>query len=321
MANARMTWMEWALLGFLSVIWGGSFFFNGVAVRSLPPFTIVVGRVGVAALVLHVMVRARGLRMPASPRIWTAFLGMGVLNNAIPFSLIVWGQSHIASGLASILNATTPLFTVVLAHFLPRDETMTPLRISGVIIGIAGVAVMIGLDSVQEMGLNIWAQVAILGASCSYACAGIHGRSFKKQGIDPMVSATGQVTCSSLVMLPVACLADQPWNLPAPGWEAIGAVLGLAVLSTALAYTVYFRILGSAGATNVLLVTLLVPVSAVLLGVTFLQEQLLAKHLLGMACIAVGLAAIDGRGPARTQAFFASLTGRGRAASSPVHRD
>ena len=286
---------EWLLLIILSILWGGSFFFVGVAVEALPPLTIVTLRVFLAAIALLAVVYFTGSRMPSNPTVWIAFIGMGVLNNVIPFTLIVWGQTHIASGLASILNATTPLFTVVAAHFLTKDEKLSNLKIMGIVFGLTGVAIMIGHEALGGLGDSILAQVAVLGAAISYALAGIYGRRFRELGIKPVVTATGQVTASSLILIPLAILYDQPFNLPMPGVEIWLAILALAFVSTALAYILYFRILSTAGATNVLLVTLLVPVSAILLGTVLLGEQLELKHVIGMGMISIGLLSIDGR--------------------------
>lgn len=293
--NKAMTPREWGLLLILSILWGGSFFFNGVAVKELPTFTVVTSRVGLAALILYVVLKFSGSKMPTSKPIWLAFIGMGVLNNVIPFSLIVWGQTHIASGVASILNATTPLFTVLVAHVLTNDEKMTKGRWFGVLIGLAGVGVMIGVEALQTLGVNILAELAILIAAISYAFAGVFGRRFKTMGVSPLATTTGQVTASTVIMMPIALYIDQPWSLPMPSINALAAMIGLAALSTALAYILYFRILATAGATNLLLVTFLIPVSAILLGVFVLNEVLLAKHVMGMALIGIGLAAIDGR--------------------------
>lgn len=290
-----MSLFEWLLLIILSILWGGSFFFVGVAVKVLPPFTIVALRVTLAAIILLPVVYITGLRMPANRKVWSAFFGMCILNNVIPFSLIVWGQQHIASGLASILNATTPLFTVIAAHILTRDEKMTTLKMIGVIIGFTGVVIMIGYGSFGGVSKSIYGQLAVIGAAVSYSLAGIYGRRFHQLGVKPMVTATGQVTASSVLLIPMALFIERPYQLPVPGVEVWLAVAGLAMISTALAYILYFRILATAGATNVLLVTLLVPVSAILLGSIFLGETLEIKHLLGMGFISIGLLAIDGR--------------------------
>ena len=293
--NYKMGAMEWVLLLILSVLWGGSFFFVGVAVKTLPPFTIVALRVGLAAIALNFVVRATGLRMPTDLRVWAAFIGMGLLNNMIPFCLIVWGQTHIASGLASIFNATTPIFTVIVAHALTKDEKLTGGRLFGIIVGFTGAAVIIGLDSLDNLGTNTLAQLAVLGAALSYAFAGVYGRRFKSYGVSPLITATGQVTASTLFLVPLAAFVDQPWSLAMPSSETWVAMLGLALFSTALAYILYFRILATAGATNLLLVTFLIPVSAILLGALFLGEQLALKDFTGMGLIFLGLAAIDGR--------------------------
>ena len=291
--NTIMNRREWAMLVTLSVLWGGSFFFAEIALESLPPLTIVTLRVGLAAITLWLVVLALKLPIPNSPPIWIAFLTMGLLNNVLPFSLIVWGQSQISSGLAAILNATAPLFGVIVAGILLRDESATPLKITGVVIGFAGVIVMIDLSSIATSSLL--AQLAILAAALSYACASVYGRRFKATGLNPILVAAGQVTGSTLLLLPIALWVDgnDPYaNMPAQVWAAI---ISLAMFSTAAAYILYFKLLASAGATNILLVTLLVPVSAILLGWLFLEESLQTPHIIGMAMIALGLSAIDGR--------------------------
>ena len=303
--NPTMGAREWLLLITLSVVWGGSFFFIEVAVRELPPLTVVLGRVAIAALALNAYVLARNGRMPGALRTWGAFLVMGALNGLIPYTLIVWGQQHIDSGLASILNGTTPLFSVVLAHFLTREECMTGNRVAGVVFGIAGVAVLVGPEALRGLGASGLGQFAVLGAALSYAFAGIYGRRFKDMA--PMVAAAGQVTGTALLVLPLALIVDQPWTLN-PSFAGWGAMLGLALLSTAVAYVIFFRILAAAGATNVMLVTLLMPLSALLLGALFLGERPDALVFVGMGLIFTGIAAIDGRAVPwmRRQAFTAS---------------
>lgn len=307
--NRAMTPLEWGFLLALSVLWGGSFFFNGVALRAFPPLTLVVLRVGIAAVILFGVMRAMGVPVPRDGRVWAAFFGMGLLNNAIPFGLIVWGQTHIASGLASILNATTPLFTVVVAHCLTADEKMTAGRLAGVVLGLAGVVAMIGPTALAGIGLDVAAQGACLAAALSYAFAGVFGRRFRRMGVAPLATAAGQVTASTLMLLPLVALIDRPWTLAAPGLTAWSAILGLAALSTALAYVIYFRLLASAGATNLLLVTFLLPVSAILLGWLVLGERLDPRHFAGMALIGAGLAAIDGRLAAKLSSRQRSISG------------
>jgi drug/metabolite transporter (DMT)-like permease len=279
----------------LSILWGGSFFFVGVAVKELPPLTIVLLRVGLAALILNIVVRALGLGAPRDKEVWRAFLGMGLLNNVAPFCLIVWGQTHIASGLAAILNATTPLATVVVAHVSTADEKMSGGRLAGVVLGLVGVAAMIGPAAFRGMGADVTAQGAAFLAAISYAFAGVYGRRFARLSVRPLLAATGQVTASTLVLAPIALFVDKPWILPPPSFAVWSAVIGLAALSTALAYGLYFRILATAGATNLLLVTFLIPLSATALGALFLGERLDPRYFLGLALIGAGLAAIDGR--------------------------
>lgn len=292
--HRTMTASEWTLLLALSLLWGGSFFFTGVALTGLPPLLVVFLRVGLAALFLCAAALVAGARLPREARIWRAFLGMGILNNVVPFCLIVWSQTQIASGLAAILNAATPLFGVVVAHFLTADERMTGNRLAGVLIGFAGVAIMVGPSALGGGG-ELAAELASLGAALAYAFAGVYGRRFARMGVPPLVTAAGQVAASTLVLLPLVLVLDRPWTLPVPGLAVWGAVLGAAALSTALAFVIYFRLLASAGAGNVLLVTLLVPVSAILLGALVLGERLEPRHYLGMAVIALALAAVDGR--------------------------
>ncbi|HKP23720.1 MAG TPA: DMT family transporter [Dongiaceae bacterium] len=294
-APARMTPLDWSLLLTLSILWGGSFFFVGVVVKAIPPFTLALVRVAIAATALHILLRAMRSPMPRDARTWLAFFGMGLLNNAIPFSLIAWSQTHIASGLASILNATTPLFTVLVAHVLTADERLSKGRIVGVLLGLAGVVALIGPQALVGLSKDVLAQFAVLGAAISYAFASIFGRRFKRLGVPPLATAAGQVTASSALLLPVALIVDRPWTLPPPGLPVWGAILGLALLATALAYILFFRILASAGAVNLMLVTFLIPVSAILLGSAFLDEALAPMDFVGMALIGLGLAAIDGR--------------------------
>jgi drug/metabolite transporter (DMT)-like permease len=293
--NRPMRASEWSLFAALAAVWGGAFFFNAIAVRELPALTVVVARVALAALVLLTVMRMVGTSMPSDRRVWLAFFGMGLLNNAIPFSLIVWGQQHIASGVASILNASTPLFTVALAHVMTPDEKMTGGRLCGVVVGIAGVAVMIGTDAASSLGTNVMAQIACVAAAVSYGFAGIFGRRFRTMGVTPMQTAAGQLCASSLLLLPLMLMIDSPWSLPRPSRGTVGALIGVATLSTALGYVLFFRLLATAGATNISLVTLLIPVTAILLGILFLGEILQPRHVAGIALIGLGLVACGAR--------------------------
>jgi drug/metabolite transporter (DMT)-like permease len=290
-----MTSREWALLLALSVLWGGSFFFVRVALDGLPPLTLVLARVGIGGIVLFAVLKAMGQAFPRRWEVWTTLAVMALLNNLIPFSLIFWGQTAIPAGLAAILNATTPLFTVIVMHLFTSDEKATTPKIVGVMTGFAGVVVLVGPAAFGALDTPLWALAACLGAAVSYAFSGLWGRRFKPLGLTPVFTAWGQLTVTTLAMLPIVAIVDQPWTLAMPGWPSILAVLGLAVLSTALAYIIFFRILDSAGPTNLLLVTFLIPVSAILLSSLFLGERLAWTHFAGMALIGVGLAAIDGR--------------------------
>ena len=291
----KMTPALWGLLVFLSVLWGGSFFFNGVAVKELPTLTIVLGRVSLAALALTAWIMIRGQRLENRIQVWCLFLLMGLLNNVIPFTLIVWGQSHIASGLAAIINATTPLFTVLAAHVFTRDEKVTADKLVGIAFGFVGVIILVGPSTMPGATTDLWAQLACLGAAVSYACAGIFGRRFAKLGVSSTMTANGQLIASALLLLPFVFVLDRPWLLPLPSLWALNAMLGLALFSTALAYVIFFHILNKAGATNLLLVTFLIPISATVLGVSFLEEELSVRAIAGMLLIGLGLVAIDGR--------------------------
>ena len=287
----RMGPREWLMLFALSLLWGGSFFFVEVALDGLPPFTLVLGRVGLAAVILLGAVRLASHRLPRSAGIWFAFAVMALLNNAVPFSLITWGQVRIDSGLAAILNATTPLFTVLLAHLLTQDERLTAGRLAGVGLGIAGVALLVGPTALAGITGDLMGQLAVLGAAISYAGAGIFGRRFRE--LPTVVTSAGMLICATVLMAPLAVL-ERPWTR-SPDTHMLAALGALAAFSTALAYLLYFRILAAAGATNVLLVTFLVPVTALLLGVLVLGESLAWTALAGMGLIFLGLAAVDGR--------------------------
>ncbi len=290
----RMGRREWALLLILSALWGGSFFFFKVLAAEFPPFTVVLGRVGLAAIALNAVLFVRRDAIPVSTRLWAAFLIMGLLNNVVPFSLIVFGETRISSGLASILNATTPIFTVLAAHGLTANEKLSWAKCVGVLFGFLGVAVLVGRDVVPGFGHgDLVGELCCLLAAAVYAVAGIYGRRFR--GTAPLTIAAGQVTASTIVLIPIAMLVDRPWLLPIPSSQALGAWLGIGLLSTALAYIIYFRVLAVAGATNLLLVTFLLPVSALLLGAGFLGETIDLHSIVGMVLIGLGLAAIDGR--------------------------
>jgi len=289
-----MNGLAWVLLFTLSVLWGATFFFWKVLVAHLPPFTVVFGRVAIAALVLNAVLLLRGETLPCTRAGWRRFTIMAALNNVVPFALIAYGETEIASGLAAILNATTPLFTVLIAHGLTDDEKLTPPRAFGIGVGFLGVVVLVGPD-VLAGGLvaNVVAEGACLLASVAYAFAGVYGR--RLSGLSALTAATGQLTAASVLMLPLVLIVDRPWLLPAPPNSAWLSLIATAVLCTAAGYPLYFRLLALAGATNLLLVTFLLPITALLLGVTLLGEPLTPQALGGMVVIGFGLAALDGR--------------------------
>jgi len=290
-----MSAAEWGLLLLLSLLWGGSFFFVGVAVKELPPLVIVAARVSIAAALLWIASPLTGLDLRRLAANAGPLLVLGLINNALPFLLIVWGQTRLASGLAAILNASTPVLTVVLAHFLTDSEKLDAGKISGALVGLGGVAVMIGPEIALNARGDGLAELAIVAAATSYALGSLFARRFRGAGLTPIDVATGQVTASSALLLPLALVLYPPGTVAVPGAPTIAAVFGLASLSTAFAYVVYFRILAGAGATNVVLVTLLAPATSIALGALSLGERLPATAFAGLALIACGLALIDGR--------------------------
>jgi drug/metabolite transporter (DMT)-like permease len=283
----------WAELLLLATIWGGSFISNRLALNEVPVLTTVAFRVAGACLLLWVYVRLRRLPVPRSPRIWLAFLIMGLLNNALPFTLITWGQLTIPSGLAAIVNASTAIFGVLAAALIFRDERLTARRLTGVILGFTGVAVAIGLQALTTLNLTSLPQLALVAAAVSYALAAVFARRMLG-GLAPQVAAAGMLTGSTVLMVPAALWADGlPSLAHSPGiWAALGY---LAVISTAGAYLLYYRVLGMAGAGNLSLVTLLTAPIAILLGALILGEALPPRAYAGFALIALGLLIIDGR--------------------------
>ena len=283
---------DWLLLGLLSVLWGGSFFFNGVVLKELPPFTLVFLRVALAALMLLPLLWLYRIRFPVGLSGWKPFIAIGLFNNVLPFSLIVVGQTFIPSGLASVLNATTPLFTVVVMTFA-GEEKLSARRIAGVVVGLIGVVILhgdgLGLERGQGLGILL-----CLAAALSYGVSALVARRFLSDS-PPLGAATFQMLASAVMMTIVAGVVERPWQLPMPGAATWLAVIGLAALSTALAYIVFFQILRRSGATNVMLVTLLIPVTAILLGYLVLGETISPREIVGALVIGSALLVIDGR--------------------------
>ena len=281
------------LLLLLAAVWGGSFFFAEIALREVPPLTITLHRVFWAVPVLALIVRLRKIVVPRSIRVWGAYLVMGALNNAIPFSLIFWGQTQIESGLASILNGTTAMFGAVVAGLLLVDEPLTTKKIVGAGLGIVGVAFIMGPDVLTGFNPSNLAQLAVIGGALSYAFASVWGKT-TLAGQPPLMNALGMLLGSTVLMIPIVFVVDGPPQL-ALSADVWGALLGVAVLSTALAYFLYFAILEKAGAANLMLVTLLIPPFAIGLGVLFLDERMAPEAWIGFAIIALGFAVTDGR--------------------------
>ncbi|MBX4905870.1 MULTISPECIES: DMT family transporter [Rhizobium] len=291
--DSKMNAWTWGLLVLLGLIWGGSFFFARIAVQHVPPLTLVFLRLLLAALALHVYIAGRLDIYSIFKARWREFLILGVINNVLPHALIFFGQTRIGAGLAAILNATTPIWTVLIANYLTSDEKLSSAKIAGCLVGLLGTIVLVGPGISAGSEAALWALLFPVLAAVSYGFAATYGKRFK--GVPAAVTAAGQLTASSLIALPLSLLADRPWALTIPPLEVLLAILALALLSTAFAYILYFRVIATAGATNASLVTLLVPPSAILLGVLFLRERLSLSEFAGMALIGFGLVILDGR--------------------------
>lgn len=288
-----MNGLTWGLLLLLGLIWGGSFFFARIAVHYVPPFTLVFLRLSLAAMALHAYIAGRFGIYDLLRTHWRQFLLLGLINNAVPHALIFVGQTQMGAGLASILNATTPIWTVLIGNHFTIDERLTSAKLAGCLTGLVGTIVLLGPSVMSGAEVPFWALLLPVLAAISYGFAAIYAKRFK--GMAPPVIAAGQLTCSAALILPVSLLLDQPWTLTTPPASALAAILGMALLSTAFAYILYFRIMALAGATNASLVTLLVPPSAILLGFLFLGERLGITEIVGMLLIGAGLLILDGR--------------------------
>jgi drug/metabolite transporter (DMT)-like permease len=296
----KMSPKLWGLLVLLSTIWGASFFFAAVSLTGFPPLTIVLGRVAIAAAALVLACRIAGLELPRGRAQWMAVAGMGLFNNALPFTLIIVGQTFIPSGLAAVVNAATPVFAVLCLHVATTDDRLKPNTLGGALTGLAGVAILAGPAAFATGGSGELLGIALcLGACLSYGISAVWARRLRGAGLPSLSVAAGQCISSSLMMLPLVLVLDRPWMLPAPPAEAIAALVAFGLFSTALAYALFYAIMARAGATNAMLVTLLVPVTALLLGSLALGETLAPRHFAGMAVIGFGLLLIDGRLAAR----------------------
>jgi drug/metabolite transporter (DMT)-like permease len=288
-ATSKTLAKELALLLALASLWGASYTFIKIGVATIPPVTFIAARTLIAGLILLGIMRCRGLRLPLDAATWGRFLVQACLNSAIPFTLIAWAERRVDAGLASILNSTTPIFAFLLTILVTRHEAVTGRKLLGVIAGIAGTALIIGVQALDGLGHQLIAQLAIVAATICYGGAAIFGKSFK--GLDPLLPAAGSLICGAALLIPVSLVIDRPWTL-APSLASIYALLALAVFSTALAFTIYFRLihtLGSVGATAQ--AYLRVPIG-VAIGAIFLGESLTTTAWAGLACVLIGVASM-----------------------------
>lgn len=284
--------IHWLLLIILSVLWGGTFVFAKEALPYLPPLTLTLARVAIAALVLLPVTFILGYRPPRTYDQWRDFAVMAILNNIVPFGFIFWGQTMIGSGLTSVMNATTPLMSLLVARILV-GEALAANKIAGVALGIGGVAVLVGPSALSGDKTSALGMSLVVAGTLSYGLSALWGRRFKD--VPPIVSATSQFVCATIMMIPIAGVADQFWRLPLPPASALAAVLALGLLSTAIAYILFFRIMAEAGSNNAMLVTLLIPISGITLGALRFGEALTLNQIIGAAIVAASLLVIDGR--------------------------
>src|SRR5215468_457555 len=280
---------EHILLIVLATLWGASYTFIKIGVETIPPVTLIAGRTLIAAALLLIIARWRGLALPRDAVTWRRFLIQACLNSAIPFTLIAWGECSVDAGLATVLNSTAPIFTFLLTVAVTQHETVTARKLLGVASGIVGVCLIVGVEALSGLGGQVLAPIAIVAATICYAGAAIFGKTFKD--LDPMLPAAGSLICGAVILCPVSLVIDQPWTL-SPSRESILTLLGLSVFSTALALVIYFRLvqtLGSVGVTSQ--AYLRVPIG-VAIGMVFLGETLTLATWIGLACVVIGVAAM-----------------------------
>ena len=298
---------DWATLIGLAMLWGCSFFFIELALRGFQPLTLVFARLALASLLLTGLLYLRGEKLPSGARVWGGLLVLALFNNVVPLSLFSWGQTRIGGGLASILNATMPIWGVLIAHFFTHDEKATANRFVGVAFGFAGAVLMIGWDALAGLGADIVPQLGCLAGALCYAIAGVYARRFGAAGMSPLALSAGSLAMAALAAIPGMLILEHPFHAAMPGAISLAALAAMVILSTGLGYVLYFRLLASAGASNSMLVTFLVPVTAILLGSLVLHERLAIQHVLGMALIGLGLVALDGRLPRRAWGFLRAV--------------
>lgn len=281
--------VELALLLALATVWGGSYTFIKLGVATIPPITLIAGRTAVAGGLLLLIMHLRGVGMPTDAATWRRFAFQACLNSVIPWTLIAWGERHVEAALATILNSASPILTFMLTALVTRHETATPRKLFGVVAGMAGICLIVGVDAFHDVGAGLVAEAAIVAATLCYACAAIFGRGFA--GLDPMAPAAGSLLAGAAILIPAALAVEQPWTV-SPSASSIWALLGLATISTAAAFAIYFRLiqtLGSVGTTAQ--AYLRVPIG-VALGVALLGERLSPTAWIGLGCVVVGVAAM-----------------------------
>lgn len=286
--NANLT-LELALLGILATLWGASYSFIKVGVETIPPVTLIAARTVIAGALLLMVIRARGLRLPRDRKLWLRFMVQACLNSVVPFTLIAWAERTVDAGLATILNSTSPIFTFLLSVLLVRQEAVTVRKSLGLLAGLAGICLIVGFEALGGLGRALTAQLAIVVATISYAGAAIFGRGFK--GLDPMLPAAGSMLCGAAMLVPASLAIDRPWALT-PSSESILALIALSVFSTALALTIYFRLLHTLGAVGTTSQAYLRVPIGVAIGVLFLGETLAATAWIGLTCVVAGVAAM-----------------------------
>jgi len=274
--------MNLILLLILGAIWGTSFLFIKIVVTEIGPMTLVAGRLGLAALLMWSILWFRKVPLPKSRHIWTTYAVIGLMNGALPFSLISWGEQYIPSGWAALLQATLPIFTILLAHLLTQDDRLTWGKAVGVALGFCGVGLLMWPEVRQGTSASVWGMLAVVGSSLCYALASIFARR-RLKGQNPMASAAGQFTMGFAYMLPMAFLLEQPLQI-APSWEALGSWVALAVMGTVIAYVIYYTLLDRTSATFTTMVTYIVPINGLILGALVLGE-----HLSPMVVISLGI--------------------------------
>jgi len=286
-------WKNFLWLMLLAALWGPSFIFIKVAVEEIPPITLAAGRVALAALLLYLVLRIQGRNLPGFGTVWKHFAIMGFISNALPFVLFSWGEQYIDSAMAAILNGTTPIFTILLAHFFIADDRITPPKMVGVLLGFGGLILLILPSLFDGVEATTWGLLAITVAAVFYAMAIVYSRK-NLRGLPPMVAPTAQLTMAAVYLIPLSLLVDMPQTLPLPGWQAIASLLALAVFGTGIAFVIYYRLLEGSSATYLSMVTYLIPVVGIILGVLVLDEQLSWNAYAGCGLILVGVMAVNG---------------------------